>query len=82
MTCMPGCSGQPARHVRAHQPRCELRGLRLFSAGKADQDDAGAIGSRGCPLLAQSGHCLVHCTCPLLTQSGHAVTAVRCSLSG
>ena len=23
------------------------------------------------PLLAQSGHCLVHCTCPLLTQSGH-----------
>ena len=24
-----------------------------------------------CPLLAQSGHRLVHCTCPLLTQSGH-----------
>ena len=24
-----------------------------------------------CPLLAQSGHGLVHCTCLLLTQSGH-----------
>ena len=24
-----------------------------------------------CPLLAQSGHALLHCTCPLLTQSGH-----------
>ena len=24
-----------------------------------------------CPLLAQSGHTLVHCKCPLMTQSGH-----------
>ena len=28
-----------------------------------------------CPLLAQSGHRLVHCTCPLLTQSGHSACA-------
>jgi hypothetical protein len=24
-----------------------------------------------CPLLAQSGHDVLHRTCPLLTQSGH-----------
>ena len=35
--------GQPARHVRAHQPECELQGLRLCSAGRADQNDAWPI---------------------------------------
>jgi hypothetical protein len=28
-------------------------------------------GRTGCPLLALSGHRLLHCTCLLLTQSGH-----------
>jgi hypothetical protein len=40
---------------------------------------------RECPLLARSGHRLVHCTCLLLTQSGHCPTAqlplFQCGLS-
>ena len=35
-----------------------------------------------CPLLALSGHRLVHCTCPLLAQSGHAELHCTCPLSG
>src|SRR4249919_1398452 len=33
----------------------------------------GCWSRRQCPLLAQSGHCLVHCTCLLLTQTGHCI---------
>src|SRR5262249_36834009 len=57
---------QPARHVRAHESGCELRGLRLLPSGNADQDDAGALGLRRCPLLAQSGRRTAEFQCPLL----------------
>jgi hypothetical protein len=37
-----------------------------------------------CPLLAQTGHRLLHCTCLLLTQSGHGAaigTYVKLSIA-
>src|SRR5687768_8161147 len=42
----PAClavQGKPTRHVCAHQPECELRQLRICSAGKANQVDARAM---------------------------------------
>ena len=35
-----------------------------------------------CPLLALSGHRLVHCTCLLLTQSGRHCPSIKCWLRG
>jgi len=32
------------------------------------------------PLLAQSGHAMLHCMSPLLTQSGHSLAHVQSSL--
>src|SRR5512145_813218 len=42
----PAClavQGEPTRHVCAHQPECELRRLRICSAGKTNQVDARAL---------------------------------------
>ena len=50
------------------------RGRRWICAADHTRDeirDRSAWSKQRCPLLAQSGHRLAHCTCPLLTQSRH-----------